>query len=305
MTKEQIIEQIKKTKLFNWYKKTFYLTNIKNYKNDLLDQNNCNIFIKELLQDEKPCMISRFGSTELSLIKSYLNKENYSAKQKQIAINNAGIFPNNDQMLNTMAKEYLLSCKNIDLLGIWFNPYEDEIVNNHCINTKITKLRNLEPYFYDNPWSLYLKDKKILVIHPFTQSIEMQYLKRELLFKNPNVLPQFNLITYPAIQSIGGNSEYESWFQALEKMKEDISKIDFDIAIIGAGAYGLPLASYVKNIGKKAVHLGGSTQILFGVYGQRWAIHPDFKDIINNHWIKPIANEKPKSAQKVENACYW
>ena len=303
--KKIIIEKVKQTKLFNWWKKTFYLTNIRNYKNEYLDLRECEDCIKDLLLGKTTFMISRFGSTELSLMKSYLKKDNYSNKQRNIALNNAGIYPNNDKMLNTMVNEYLVSCENIDLLGIWFNPYEDTIVNEHCKHAKITTLRNLEPYFSKNPWSHYLKDKKVLVIHPFSQSIDKQYLKRELLFKNQHILPEFTLITYSAIQSIGGNDEYESWFHALDKMKEDISKIDFDVAIIGAGAYGLPLASYVKEIGKKAIHLGGATQMLFGVYGQRWAIHPDFQDIINEHWVKPTPNETPETAKNVENACYW
>lgn len=74
---------------------------------------------------------------------------------------------------------------------------------------------------------------------------------------------------------------------------------------IGAGAYGLSLASYIKDLGKKVIHLGVAIQMLFRVYGQRWAIHPDFQNIINEHWTKPTPNEKPKNAAKVENACYW
>jgi len=305
MTKEKLIEQLKKTFFYKWYRKKFYQTNIKDYKNQLLDNIETNDFIKKLLLKEEPCMITRFGSNELSFMKSYLKKQDYSNKQKYVALNNTGIFPIDNEILDSVAKLYLESTKNIDLLGIWFNPFEDKISNDYCPNAKITKLRDLEPYFSNNPWSYYLKDKKVLVIHPFTQSIEKQYLKKKLLFKNQNILPEFTLITYPAIQSLGGNDEYKSWFHAVDKMKEDVSKIDFDVAIIGAGAYGLPLASYVKDIGKKAIHLGGATQMLFGVYGQRWAIHPDFQNIINEHWAKPTPNEKPKNATKVENACYW
>ena len=35
-----------------------------------------------------------------------------------------------------------------------------------------------------------------------------------------------------------------------------IDKIDFDVAIIGCGAYGIFLADYIKSLGKKAIHLG-------------------------------------------------
>ena len=40
---------------------------------------------------------------------------------------------------------------------------------------------------------------------------------------------------------------------------------NFDIALIGCGAYGFPLAAFVKGIGKKAVHIGGPLQLFFGI----------------------------------------
>lgn len=303
--KQKIIELIKQTAIYNIYKKKFYQTDIKDYNNEFLDQKECNNYIKNLLEGNEPFMISRLGSTELKVLKSFEKSEDYTENLKNIIKDLSGVFPNDSKTLNEFAKLYFEDITNIDLLGIWYNPFEDTVSNRYCPNAKITNLRNLEPYFSSNPWSASLENKKVLVIHPFTQSIEKQYLKRELLFTDKKVLPKFELMTYPAIQSLGGNDDYKSWFDALEKMKSDIAKIDFEIAIIGAGAYGLPLASYIKTIGKKAIHLGGSTQMLFGVYGQRWAIHPDFKDIINENWIKPTPNEKPKNAGKVENACYW
>lgn len=303
--KEKLIEIIKKIKFFHIIKKYIYQTRDSLYKKEIIEPLITNDYIKRLLISNKPCMITRYGSIELKVIETFLKKKMYTSKIKYTIKNNAGFFESNDENLNKFASLYISNSKNIDLLGISNLPFEDYMVNNVIEDCKLTKLRNLEPYFFNEPWSFYLKDKKVLVIHPFSQSIEKQFLKRDLLFKNHNILPEFTLITYPAIQSLGGNDEYESWFHALDKMKNDISKIDFDIAIIGAGAYGLPLASYIKDIGKKAIHLGGATQMLFGVYGQRWAIHPDFQDIINENWVKPTQNEKPKTANKVENACYW
>jgi threonine dehydrogenase-like Zn-dependent dehydrogenase len=39
-------------------------------------------------------------------------------------------------------------------------------------------------------------------------------------------------------------------------MIDEIGKIDFDVAILGCGAYGLPLAAAIKGMGKQAIHLG-------------------------------------------------
>ena len=75
----------------------------------------------------------------------------------------------------------------------------------------------------------------------------------------------------------------------------------FDIAIIGCGAYGMPLAAYCKQIGKKAVHLGGATQLLFGIKGKRW----DNYSLYNDYWVRPLESETPRNAGKIESGCYW
>ena len=88
-------------------------------------------------------------------------------------------------------------------------------------------------------------------------------------------------------------------------MKTEISKIDFDIALIGAGAYGLPLAAHIKNLRKQAIHLGGSLQILFGIMGKRWDDHPVISKFYNSSWVRPLESERPKTFKKVENGAYW
>ena len=80
--------------------------------------------------------------------------------------------------------------------------------------------------------------------------------------------------------------------------------MDFDIAIIGCGAYGFHLAAHVKRIGKKAVHLGGATQALFGIIGKRWE-NNKVSFYINENWIRPLLEEIPENANTVEGGCYW
>ena len=38
-------------------------------------------------------------------------------------------------------------------------------------------------------------------------------------------------------------------------MKSEIDKKDFDIALLGCGAYGVPLAAHIKQNGKEAVYV--------------------------------------------------
>ncbi|WNC71180.1 hypothetical protein RGQ13_13750 [Thalassotalea psychrophila] len=304
--KQKITEIIKNTKAYNWLRHFLYSTCLKDYSGEFLNEYNANEYIKDLINSNNPFMVSRLGSTELSVLRSFKNNVDYNEKQRETIQSLSGFFPVTTDNLNLFSEMYFKHISNIDVLGIWMNPFEDVIANEYCENAFITKLRSLEPYFYSNPWTSALKDKKVLVVHPFNNSIEGQYKNRKLLFKDESVLPEFELSTYQAVQSLGGDSDtYSSWFEALEGMQNDISKLDFDIAIIGAGAYGLPLASFIKKSGRSAIHLGGATQLLFGVYGRRWEVKEDFKDIINENWVRPTENEKPKAAKNVENSCYW
>jgi len=121
-------------------------------------------------------------------------------------------------------------------------------------------------------------------------------------------LPQFDLQVIQAVQTIAGQkSEFSGWFEALDSMKQKINKRDFDICIIGCGAYGFPLASFVKNMGKQAIHLGGATQLLFGIKGKRWEqiLYYPYENLMNEYWVRPATNETPRNSSDIEGACYW
>ncbi len=95
------------------------------------------------------------------------------------------------------------------------------------------------------------------------------------------------------MQSIAGNYEhlpFADWFEALEHTKHEICEIDFEIALIAAGAYGMFLTEYCKSIGKKAVYMGSFLQLLFGIYGKRW-LDEDVA-FINKHWVRPLPEKK-------------
>jgi hypothetical protein len=91
----------------------------------------------------------------------------------------------------------------------------------------------------------------------------------------------------------------------LKKMENDISMLDFDIAIIGCGAYGMPLAAFVKSMGKQAIHLAGWTQVLFGIIGTRWLNNPRVSSMMNPYWIHPSNKNIPSEAKRIENGAYW
>lgn len=287
----------------------------KEYSNDLI--------YKTLMADE-PCMIARFGSTEMLCLMNYIGVKNpklfknyksycksltppwwWEASTIEQIQKWSGFFPGKIDKIEQFCELMLNDISQVDILGSWLN--QESFFSNQLGNAKKVVLEDLEPFFSTNPWTRALKGKKVLVVHPFAETIEQQYLKRELLFEN-NLLPAFELKTIKAVQSIAGvKTEFADWFEALASMEKEIDNTDYDICIIGAGAYGFPLAAHVKRMGKKAIHLAGVTQLLFGIKGKRWEqyIVWPYSNLYNEYWVRPGENEKPKNAQIVEGACYW
>lgn len=268
-------------------------------------QDGADIIYNELCKD-KPSLICRYGSLELDIMIQLMRNKKHKIKfeNTEPMYTNAGFFPITDYMLCRFASEMIEISKNIDVLGVRYLDEEHEATEKYCPNIKIVEIDSIIMISYERPWSRYLKGKKVLVIHPFAETIKSQYEKRRLLFDNPDVLPEFDLKVIKAVQSIAEEKKklpFNTWFEALEFMKEQIRQVDFDIALIGCGAYGMFLADYCKSLGKKAVHMGGATQLLFGIKGKRW----DNLKIYNEHWVRPKEEEIPQGANKVEGGCYW
>ena len=243
----------------------------------LLRGNAGNTHIASLLQSGQPFMVSRLGMVEWECVLHYCYHRKsgmpYTDRIRRVLPNNAGFFPPTDDMLDRFSILYLETIKKVDALGIYnFAPHEYIIGPQFCPNAQLMDWRSLEPFYHTNPWSAELAGKKVIVVYPFSKSIEKQYHQaRTNLFRDKSVLPEFELRTVPTVVSLAGNpTNFKDWFAALEYMQQDISRSPFDIAIIGAGAYGMPLAAYVKSLGKQAIHIGGATQLLFGIKGKRW-----------------------------------
>lgn len=276
-------------------------------------QDGNDVISKHLLSD-KPEMLCRFGTLELETVRQmfvYKNSRNHFAKwHRRLFANTAGFFPVDDYNMTRFACEQLDILKDVDVMSCRSEKYEIEVVKKYLQHSDLICINTIQfPFWFKNPWSKHLKGKKVLVINPFDETIRKQYAKRELLFKDPEVLPEFELITYRPVQGIGNSKKllkYATWFEALEDMKNDIKEIDFDIAIIGAGAYGIFLAQYCKTLGKKAVHMGGATQLLFGISGKRW---DDWfgSRFYNEHWTRPSKSETPDGVEQFENGtlAYW
>jgi hypothetical protein len=218
-----------------------------------------------------------------------------------------GFFGATDETLDEFAREYLAAIRHVDVMGVFLWRGENEVIRQHCPEADLVMGKDIEPYYHRDPWSRALDGRRVLVIHPFADSIKENYeQKRERLFRDHQVLPPFDLRVIRAVQSIGGGpTEFGSWFDALAHMKEQMDETTFDVCIVGAGAYGLPLAAHARKSDLKAIHMGGATQILFGIKGRRWDEHETIAKLFNEYWTRPKPSETPRNYKSIEGGCYW
>ena len=277
-------------------------------KNAILSVEEGRMRLINAINEGKPFMAARFGTTEGATLYRYHRMNLLGGKIGEANINrmcnNAGFFPKDEDLICTWSEMETVACEQVDLLGVMNYMGEEWIVRKFCPSATLMPNSGLGSAKYG--WASALEGKRVLVIHPFTDTIEKQYREhREEIFPGTNALPVFELQCIKAIQTIADETDdrFDNWFEALDYMTEEIIKHDFDIALIGCGAYGFLLASRVKEMGKIAIHMGGSLQTLFGIKGSRWDSNESVA--YNDAWVYPSEQETPKGYEKVEGGCYW
>ncbi len=276
--------------------------------NGIHDDTEAHQRLYDAITDGKPLMVARFGAVEIkgTLYKKLpppINKCLHSYVYSTMHTN-AGFFPLNEDSLAAFARLMTNDMSCIDVLASW-RP-EEIFFRHRLAGAWRMRLGVLGPCPIRESWSRALKGKHVLVIHPFSETIKRQYAERRDKIwgeMSDYVLPEFaSLQTVKAVQTVAGNTGgYASWFDALEHMKQETDKLQFDVALIGCGAYGLPLAAHIKRTGRQAIHIGGSLQLYFGIRGKRW----DDRGIYNEYWTSPDETEKPSGLTSVEGGCYW
>ena len=306
-----IISSYKRTKVIRYDKHTYssFFEKERKYADNIIHVcDDANAYIKKYIESNKPFMLARYGSTELYATEIFDLKLRFKYNNAlNMLCNNAGFFPYNYNDAEQFKNLLIKASENVDIFAIWNMFMEEQYIKKYMRDVYLTQLRFIEPWFAKNPWTEALKGKKVLVIHPFSETIIEQYKKREYLFENKKILPNFELEVIKAVQTIAGEKDdrFNTWFDALNWMYEETIKKEFDVALIGCGAYGMPLASMIKNAGKQAIHMGGVLQILFGIKGARWDNDPIVSNLYNEYWVRPSNDEKIINASSVEGGCYW
>jgi hypothetical protein len=272
-----------------------------------------NDFLAQSIQ-HPPAAVGKMGSSELAALRYYLRCtgghgicDGWGWRAK-VLYRNAGVYPPTPEVFSRFCEVYAKALAQLDVLGIWFNFGERDAWRRFAPNARLTLLSGLAPFFHERPWTQQLARKRVLVVSPFAETIKAQYLLREAIWaKKPEILPAFELLTLQCpLSAFLVTPKFPDWFAALDAMQEQMTAMaPFDVAIVGAGAWSIPLVAHAKSVGAWAIHLGGGVQLLFGITGRRWDAVAEGTALRTEAWTRPSANETPEGVDKVEGGCYW
>ena len=282
----------------------------------MLDAKDGNYYIKGFINSTACLSAGKLGASECRALEVYADDKKMTKEIEDHLFYNCGLYPINNKTTSKFILEYIKSMSKLNIVAEWFvnenGKYRDKkILDLYSPNSQRVHSRSLEPYYhYQEAWSLLLEGKRVVTVTPFADSIERQYQKKDLIWKKNPILPDFELDIVKTKFSVGltEKPEYASWFDELEKLKEEIIKKNPDFVIIGASGWSLPLVAFCSENYIDSIHLGGGLQILFGVKGNRWLTHPIIATFFNEHWVYPSEEETPKHKDKligIDSSCYW
>lgn len=242
----------------------------------------------------------------------------YEASLRVHGLKQSGIFPATPSFYLEFARAYVEDLRTLDYLGL-FNDLpavEAGIVHGYQLTNKLIHYRDQEPdrSFPDNPESCYLSafaGKKILIVCPFARLLQQRATREIFESVWSNTGKQW---FYPAdVQAVEfpygfvqeTREQYATAFDLLEVIKAEIATREFDVALIGAAGLGIPIAAFIKRMGKVGLSLGGHLQVLFGVLGKRWKESEEWQSrYVNPAWIDMPSSYRPDLRESYE-AAYW
>jgi hypothetical protein len=275
-----------------------------------------NLIIKKIIEENNPFFIGRIAGCELKVAYYFeigkLDEIQIELKELE---NNAGIFTKDINSLSEYVKELTKSYENCTLIAEWeqsgkvfsFTGVGQEFIANRTRNIPKINAKALEPYYFKDNWMPAFKNKKILIIHPFSKTFKKQIINLQNIFPENSWFENCEIQFIEPPFTLAGNHHNKDWKEHLQEFYKKLENYkEFDIALVGAGGYGMIISNYIfKELGKSVMYIGGALQLFFGVIGKRWFENKEILKLVNDYWIRPSKDDKPDNYIKVEKGCYW
>jgi hypothetical protein len=219
----------------------------------------------------------------------------------------SGVFPVRKDQFEEFIRTYLAALGQVNALYLWqkdpfLMEFEHKLAYRYAWGASWISGTDLSYQMFPR-----IADLRWLVVSPFVETMQKQIPKMAQIHRGlaspatfAKTSPSFQFLGCPQFSHLQP-SPFSSWTEGLWRLTERALALAFDVALVGAGAWSLPLLANLKQAGKKGIHLGGETQLLFGIKGRRW----DAKNLYNEHWVRPSPEETPPNFLRKENGCYW
>ena len=252
---------------------TFKLNNSNIFLN-LIDSNN---YITEKIKTSEPFIISKMEiDHETEFLYNVLTNKNITNNIVQKLNDNSGIYlgsTNHENLLGMFATLYLNSLQNSCALTYTDIVNKNEvsfIINKFNINSLIDS-RSIEPFYLMEKgeilWTHHLNGKKVLIINPLANIMKNQRDGGFKLFGDKDIfLEDQEIIFYKSYNTTAGNNIHRHWYETFLIMCKEIKDIEFDIALVSCGGFGILICDYIKTkMNKSAICIGEKLPLFFGI----------------------------------------
>ena len=299
------------------------INNINHYKisnNDLINKSdfneNKNNFIElQKLFDENKLITTRIGCVESSFILKYIfntlvEEDHLIYDDNNIDIymkTNAGLYYKNEidknKVLDWWCNNTIEIIKKSTLTSCYAFLQNDLLLWSKLnLKQEYYNWGNIHEFLLKN-----LKDKKLLYIGNAVKSIKFAY-ERNVQNAWKFHIPNFDMYFLETPQTtLKMDYPHESIIETTNILVEEIINkySDFDVAILGCGAYGPPIINILsqKFNNKNMLYLGSKCFTMFGIYSNGIEISNSGKEIKEN-WIT-VLEECDERCKNIDQGKYW
>ncbi len=277
--------------------------------------------IKRLLDSNQPFFIGRIAGVELKIAHLLLNGVSPTAteyrEERARLETNAGIYTKTNESVQEYVKQLLEAYEHCTVIAEWertgkvfsFTGMGQELVAARTPHIPKINALALEPYYIADPhsWMSALQGKRILIIHPFIDTMKRQVAQFPKLFPGRQWFKDctFQFVAPPF--TLAGNHQGKDWQEHLQHFLATLDQsADYDIALVAAGGYGMMISDYLySKLNKSVIYIGGALQLFFGIIGKRWFDNKAILSLVNDDWVRPGQAERPSHFAQVERGCYW
>jgi hypothetical protein len=282
--------------------------------------------VAEAVDGRRGLAAGKLGTTERVLLAHPMVLARETERRRLLAFESSlsfraertsGIFPRDREFLRRFSPWYADQVRRLDWIGLFPADLrlQSEILAFHSLNGQLVYFKDQEPdrSVPSQESACYLpalRGRRLLLVSPFANllrdradrgTFEAVWARTGKRWFEP---ASVEALVVPYGFEPETQRRYASSLAVYEDLTDRLSGLEFDVALIGAGGLGIPLAVDAAARGQVAISLGGHLQVLFGLLGERWRRQESWRRrYINAAWLDVPDRYRPDPRNTTEN--YW